>query len=100
MPEDQYNSGTGDLTSASNENNIIHLTAIDQLIENLHKDLEAKNAASGYSSRGCTLKLPSSTVATQYKRINISTYTYETSSTSSKVTPPISELSVVLLLIK
>jgi hypothetical protein len=84
MPEDQDNNRTGDLTSASNENNIIHLTTIDQLIENLHKDLEAKNAASGYSSSGCTLKQRSITVATQYKSINISTYIYETSSTSSK----------------
>jgi len=101
MPGEQDNSGTGDLTSASNKNNIIHLTTIDQLLENLRKDLGDKEycQCGGYSSRGCAFKQRSSTVATQYKPINISTYTYETpNSSSSKVTPCVSESSAVITL--
>jgi hypothetical protein len=67
MFEDQDKKGGG-LTNASNEDNIIYPTIIDQLLERLHKELEEKNAANVADALvGCSNKSHSSKVAEQHK---------------------------------
>lgn len=45
MPQDHDNNGKGDPTDTSNEKNIVHPSTIDQLLEELRKMEEDKNAA-------------------------------------------------------
>lgn len=101
MPEDQDNNGKGGLTDASNEENILHPTTIDRLLEALRKDSEAKNTTiveavvPSYS-----FKQRSNKVAEQFKPINIQTYTFEgpLTSTSKVVSPSVNELSNMVTL--
>ena len=44
VPQDHDNNGKGDLTDTSNEKNIVHPSTIDQLLEELRKMEEDKNA--------------------------------------------------------
>jgi hypothetical protein len=76
MYEDKYNNLMGDLTSVSIEENIIHRTTIDQLLESIRKDLEERCYVAA-DLAGCSFKPRSSTVAEQYNPINFQTYTFE-----------------------
>jgi F420-0:gamma-glutamyl ligase len=63
MPEDQGNNGKSDLIDASNADNVIHPTTIDQLPERLRKELEERNAAKAAAVLvGCSFKGHSSKV--------------------------------------
>lgn len=85
MPEDQGNNGKGDFSDASNEENILHPTTIDQLPWALRKELKAKSAANVAAAlAGCSFKHRSSKVAEELnKPIIITTYTFEVPSTST-----------------
>lgn len=66
MPENQGINAAKDLTSASNEKNILHPTTVDQLLEELCKDLEAKNAANVVAAlAGCPFNPRSNRVVEQ-----------------------------------
>ena len=77
----------GDLTKASNEENIIHPTTLDQLPKVLRKEVEAKNAA---NVAACSFKTRSSKVAEQDKLVNFQVCTSDGTSTSApKKVPPL-----------
>lgn len=63
MQDNQAKDG-GDLTSASNESNVLRPTTLDQLPEDLRKEVEAKNATNVAATlAACSSKTHSSKVA-------------------------------------
>lgn len=98
MPEDHDKDGKGDLTDASKEKSIIHPIAIDQLLEALRKMVDEKNAVNLASTlASCSMDRRSSSVATQFKTLSITTFESPTS-VAPKVTLPISNPPSMLTL--
>ena len=83
MPENQ-DKNRGDLTYASNESNILCPTTLDQLLEVLHKEVEAANAANvAHAIAACSFKTRSSKVADLDKLVNFRIATLCGTSTSA-----------------
>jgi hypothetical protein len=96
MSEDHSNNMTeGDPTDPFNPANIIHLTAMDQLLEDLHKLVEEKNAANLVAAlASCSVDRHGGAV-TQFKLVDLAA---PSTTTAPKVIPPISDPSSMVTL--
>lgn len=70
IPKDQDKNGKGGLTNASNEDNNLRPTTIDQLPKAFHEKLEENAANVVATLGGCSFKSCSNKVAEQHKPIN------------------------------
>jgi hypothetical protein len=82
-----YKPKDGEITKSSDEDNIIRPITLDQLLEYLRKDVEAKNAANVAAALAtCLFKTCSSKVDEQDKHLQV--FTFDGTSTTSTKVPP------------
>jgi hypothetical protein len=99
MSENQ-DKNKNDLTDASNEANILRPTTLDQLPQELRKEVDAANAANvAHALAACSFKTYASKVADLDKLVNFRIATFDGTSTSApNVQPVISETPASLFI--